>query len=274
MKKILLIFAVIIILVCIFLFSSCKKEIDIKFVDDVVFARFDNGYSYMDYDTPISFAEFEKGSKSCPSRSSCYVKFLLTFNDTPKGYTASDLYDMDWVTVDGEKKYVRTRAGEKYNQIEIIIWMIYRAPYDSHTLESITYNNFDSVKGERIKNTFELNYDFECSKIPTWINPYSEETKMEAEVIELNSDIIKFKINTNIDYDKLIYNVTEKGKMQYASEYKALVSEETYDKADEYICKINADKYYYYIELEIVGYQKDGVNYYIYPIEINTYNVK
>ena len=251
------------------LFSCGIGEIRVKFVDDTVYARFNSseGGAYMPYNAVISFEDYEKGSEKCPSRSYCYAKFLLTFNNTPRGYTAYEIYDIDYVTVDGNSQSVRSRAGKKYNQIEIILWLPYFTANSRHSLQTITFTHFDSKIGKKVQKTEKANCNFESTVVSNWVDRFDEETLFKGTLIESTKQTIAFSIDSSIEYDKLIYNVTQYGDLADSGEFKSLVNEEELYRAEKYTYRTPlAASHHWYFGLSIVGYQRAGVNYYFSPI--------
>lgn len=291
MKKILIsIICSIIIFVGIFNFTACTNfsnienhsEISIKYLDDKLYARFDSSVpgsglsyqtSYMPSDGVISFEEYEKGSEICISRSNRYARFIVNFNNTPKGYKAIDVYTLNYITMDSaisSKKYISFREGANSNEIEILLFLqSYTDSRTKHTINSLTYTVFDTVLGEDVQKTFDLNYSFSVDPIPNFFNRFNDESKFDAVVNESADNKLSFHINSNINFDKIIYKVDKQGKMQYASHYVALVKEATMDKADIYVYESIMNQYYWYTEFTVVGYQKDGINYYTYPMIIS-----
>ena len=164
MKKILNLFlCLLIITMGISCFTACShssnSEISIKYLDDKLYARFDSSVpgsglsynsSYMPYDGVISFEEYEKGSEPCISRSNRYVRFMLTFNNTPQGYKAIDVYHLNYITLDStinSKKYMSSREGTNFKEIEILIYLQHMTVTETeHTIKSLTYTVFDSIK--------------------------------------------------------------------------------------------------------------------------------
>lgn len=287
MKKILNLFlCLLIITIDIFYFTACShlpnSEISIKYLDDKLYARFDSSVpgsglsytsSYMPYDGIISFEEYEKGSESCISRSNRYVRFMLTFNNTPQGYKAIDVYHLNYITLNStinSKKYMLSREGSKSNEIEILIYLQHMTVSQvEYTINSLAYTVFDSIKGEDVQKTFDLNYNFTVDPIPNFFNRFSNESKFDAVVTECSKNKLNFIIESNCDFDKILYKVDKQGKMQYTSHYMALVKEATMDKAEFYVYESNINEYFWYTEFTVVGYQKDGKNYYTYPMSFS-----
>ena len=290
MKKILNLFlCLLIITMGISCFTACShssnSEISIKYLDDKLYARFDSSVpgsglsynsSYMPYDGVISFEEYEKGSEPCISRSNRYVRFMLTFNNTPQGYKAIDVYHLNYITLDStinSKKYMSSREGTNFKEIEILINLQHMTVTETeHTIKSLTYTVFDSIKGEDVQKTFDLNYSFTTDPIPNFFNRFNNESKFDAVATECSKNKLIFSINSNLNFDKIIYQVDKQGKGQYLMHYVALVKESTMDKAEFYVYETNVNEYFWYTEFTIVGYQKDGINYYTYPMSFSMDN--
>ena len=266
-----IILAIVIGIATMFTSMACNNgensELSVKFVDDTVYARFNGKHDFERF--YLSFEEYENGSEKCPSRSYCYAKLLLSFNNTPKGYTAYEIYDIDYVTIDNNQQRICSREGAKYNQIEIIIWIPYYTSDFTHTIQSVTVTSFDSVKGENVQKTIETNYNFESTVVSNWVNRFMEETAFDATIIQSTKEQISFCVDTSIDYDKLIYNATQHRINHY--EFEAIVSEGLLAKTNIYTCDTKINIYDHYVEISIVGYQKDGVNYYFSPIVFYTH---
>lgn len=256
---------------------SNNSEVTISFKDEANYARYDSsvpgsglGYtsSFMPYDGAISFEQYEEildKSELYTSRCNKYVRFILTFNNTPKGYSAIDVYNIKEFKVDGRLKYVRSRIGNNTKQIEILIYLQnYTNTNNEHNVNSITYSYFDSVLGDKNEKTTELNYKFQTKSISNFFNRFNTETKFDATVVECTNQKIVFSVESNINYDKIVYNVDKRERN--GSRYTSLVNEGLMDKSDSYIYETSMNEYYWYINIEIVGYQKDNVIYYSYPI--------
>ena len=122
MRKILIVLLSIFLMFCNVLFlTSCKKsEITIEFIGDVVRSRFNYIAGVPEYSLyPISFEDYEKGDDEYHSRSFCHAKLTLTFNNTPKEYTAEDLYHIDKIIVDNVEHICRSRAGERRIKLKL-----------------------------------------------------------------------------------------------------------------------------------------------------------
>ena len=226
--------------------------------------------SYMPVDGAISFEEYEKESDICISRSNIYVRFMLTFNDTPQRYKAIDVYQLNYLTVDSTEKYMSFREGKHSNEIEILIYLQHMTyPETNHKVKSLTYTIFDSVTGENVQKTFDLNYSFNTKPIHNFFNRFDNDSKFNTVAIETSISKFEFLIESNIEYDKILYQVDKRGRLGYAAKYISIVNEDTMDKSESYIYESNVNEYYWYVVVTIVGYQKDNVNYYTYPMSFS-----
>ena len=294
MKKIFICFlSSIIFLSCIGIFSACSdlqnSEISINYIDSKLYARFDSGVpgsglgagtSYMPSDSAISFDEYEKGSEVCISRSNYYVRFMITFNNTPKGYKAIDVYELNYFTLDTSYKperYMVQREGKKNNEIETLIYLQnYTFSETEHMIKSLTYTMFDSTVGEKVQKTFELNYKFNTTPISNFINRFDSETKFDIikqDTEDINK-ILNFSVDTNIKYDSLLCNINRQGVIFYQSEYTSLANEKEFIKSSLYTYESTRREYYYKIELVVVGYVSNGVKYYFSPVSFMMWDYK
>ncbi len=269
--------------------NSESSEISIEYIDSKLYARFDSGIpgsglgpmsSYMPYDGVISFDEYEKGSELCISRSNYYVRFMITFNDTPNGYKAIDVYDLNYLTLDtsfNEEKHMVRREGENFKEIEVLIYLQnYTHSETEHTIKSLTYTMFDSTVGEKVQKTFALNYKFTTEPIPNFINRFNSETKFD--IIKQDSEdintILNFTVVTNIEYDSILYNLNRQGVIFDNSKYSSLANEKEYAKANLYTYETTQNEYYYKTEFIVVGYVSNGVKYYFNPMSFMMWDYK
>lgn len=219
--------------ICLFSFSSCAptKAVTIKYLDDKYYA-WDTPITY-DYDRSISFIQYEE-EQQCIARSYRYARLMLTFHETPKGYKAIDVYNLGTLTVSPQNGTTRnasmiSRAGENSKEIEIIIWLQHMS--DSNTLfnvKSLDYTDFDSILGQDVQTTIDLNYSFKIKERS--VNYVGG--GFEPKVIECNRQQLCFSIETNIDYDEIIYHVDRLGRYGETLENKILVKEGTMPKGD------------------------------------------
>ncbi len=266
---------------CISFLPACaNSEISIKYMDSKLYARFDSGVpgsgldyqtSHMEYNSAISFAEYEKGSENCISRSNYYVRFYLIFNSTPKGYKAIDIYKLNYLTLDSfldkDKKLFSKKEGKTDKEIEILIYLQnYTVSETEHTVKSLTYTTFDSTVGENVQKTFDLNYKFNIQPIPNFFNRFNADSKFDVISVECSKSKFKFTVESNIDYDKILYKVDKNGRYKYSSHYSSLVTEDTMNKSEIYTYESDIYEYYWYVNFTVVGYQNDNINYYTYPM--------
>lgn len=249
--------------ICLFPFSGCvtSKAVTIKYLDDNYYA-WDTPITY-GYDRPIGFVEYEE-EQQCIARSYRYARLMLEFHETPKGYKAIDIYKLGALTVapqnDRERNaYMISRAGENPKEIEIIIWLQHMS--NSNTLfnvKSLDYTYFDSILGQDVQTTIDLNYSFKIKERS--VNYVGG--GFEPKVIECNRQQLCFSIETDIDYDEIIYQVDRLGRYGETLENKIIVKEGTMPKGDSYTYASTTNAYYYYDQFSVVGYQKNGVKYY------------
>ncbi len=292
-KYISFIVTIIMCISCISICSACSNlgssEISIEYIDSKLYARFDSGVpgsglgstsSYMPYDGVISFDEYEKGSEICISRSNYYVRFMITFNDTPNGYKAIDVYDLNYLTLDtsfNAEKHMARREGENSKEIEVLIYLQnYTHSETEHTIKSLTYTMFDSTVGENVQKSFDLNYTFTISPIPNFIDRFSSETKFDIikQDTEDTNRVLNFTVDSNIEYDSILYNLNRQGVIFYESEYSSLANEKEYAKVNLYTYETTQNEYYYKTALIVVGYVSNGVKYYFSPISFMMWDYK
>lgn len=281
MKKIVCVVSVIVLIAtCSFILSSCAKEnaeIAIKLIDTKLYARFKSdapdsiGSGYLPPHYPISFQAYERGAEKCISRSNHYARFMLTFNNTPDGYSAIDIFEINYLTVDSSyypNRPVLSRAGSKSNEIEVIIYVQnYTSSETQHTIKSVNYTAFDSILGENITKTFDLNYTFMTEEILNFINRFDNSTHFTATRIttEGSNTQLAFSIDTNLEYDGILYNTNKEGHYIYQADYTAIESEQVLYKSDLYRYE-SSQTYYFGTRFIIVGFVLDEVKYYINPI--------
>ena len=248
------------------LYSCNMNEVDITLVEQKIHSRLDTMHS--SYNSVISFEEFEKDNEIIESRSYCYVKFCLTFNLTPKGYNAYEVYTLKSLTVDSNEAGFVSQAGENSNEIEFLIWLPYLTSESSHIVNQFTFSKFDSTIGENVEKTVELNYQFNSLTAPNWINRFARNTKIEATATELNRNIVSFYVDTEVEYDYLIYNIDR--NMRSSSRYEAVESEKLMKKANSYSYSPEYNNAYdWYLSLSIVGFQVNNISYYFGSIEFS-----
>lgn len=290
MKKYLYVFlTTIMFLVCLSGFSACSNsgnsEISIKYIDSKLYARFGSNIpgesgGYMPYNSAISFEEYEKGSEVCISRSNYYVRFMLTFKNTPKDYKAIDVYELNYFTLDtsfNPERYMIKREGKNSKEIEVLIYLQnYTFSETNHMIKSLTYTMFDSTVGEKVQKTFDLNYKFTTAPIPNFINRFNTDTKFD--IIKKDSDdinkILNFAVESNVEYDSILYNLNRQGVIFYQSEYSSLANEKEYVKSNLYTYETAQKEYYYKTELVVVGYVSNGIKYYFNPVSFLMWDYK
>lgn len=264
MKKLLsFIISTVIGVICLFPFYGCtsKESVTIKYLDDKYYA-WDTPITYS-YDRAINFSQYEE-DQQCISRSYRYARLMLTFQETPKGYKAIDVYSLGALTVSPQNGsvqnlYMASRAGDNPKNIEIIVWLQHMS--DSNTLfniKSLDYTNFDSTLGQDVQTTIDLNYSFKVKERP--VNYVGG--GFEPNLIECNRQQLRFSIETDIDYDEIIYRVDRLGRYGETRENKIIVKEDTMPKADSYTYASETNAYWYYDQFSVVGYLKNGVKYY------------
>ena len=277
---------------CVGYFSSCSSspssDIEIKYIDSKLYARFDSSNpgsglgsgSYMPQNSPISFDEYEKGSEECISRSNYYVRFLIVFHNTPKDYKAIDVYELNYLTLDTTyqpERYLVQREGKNAKEIEVLIYLQnYTFSETEHKIKSLTYTMFDSIIGEKVQTTFELNYRFTTAPIPNFINRFDSETKFD--IIEQNTEdinkVLNFTVETNIEYDSILYNLNRQGVIFYQHEYTSLANEKEYAKSSLYTYETTQKDYDYKTELVVVGYVSNGTKFYFNPVSFMMWDFK
>lgn len=281
MKKIVIFFLICLLLInTISLTTACSKksEIEIEYKDNKLYSVFSDknlGQEISNYNSklPISFENYESTATTCVARANIYVRFIITFNNTPKGYKAIDVYELKNLnletTYEPERK-LTCRAGKKDNEIEVIIYLQSMSNSEiHHKIKSLTYKEFDSVTGQKIEKTFELNYKFNIKNDLNYINRFDDKTKFNADVISATKTSVSFNIDTAMDYDSIVYYVNRVGTGFYSGgSTVAVILEDEMAKANSYYYYNSKGYSGWVYSLSIVGYKKNGIVYYFSPISL------
>ena len=250
------------------IFPACNNlpEVTVKFLDDKIYTRYGDDH-YVSYDTVISFEDYEKGNDIFKSRAYCYARLLITFNNTPDGYYASDVFKLSKLIVDDKETSFNCKPKENSKEMEILLWFRYLTNKNEHCLNSITYTQYDSVINDYIEHEFNLEYEFTTSVEENWVNRFDENTKFDAKQInEPNRYAVQFTVSTLIDYDSIIYNVDKCHINRPSSDYKAITTEGVMTKSDIYTFETDMNEYWYRINFQIVGFTVGQTAYYMDPI--------
>lgn len=269
MKKFLTFLIISIMSFCyVFGFSACNssQDITVKFLDDKLYTRYGDDY-YYSYNTPISFEDYEKGNRIFKSRAYCYARLLITFNNAPDGYYASEVFQLSSVVVDDQKVGYSLKQEEESNEMEIILWFQYLTDQNEHCLNSISYKQYDAVINDYVEHDFELNYWFTITVEDNWIDRFNPDTKFNATKInEPSKQLLLFTVETNLDYDYIVYNVDRCHIDRPSADYSAIFTEWEMEKSDVYRFETSGAEYFYRTNFSIVGFKKDSIIYYISPI--------
>lgn len=97
-------------------------------------------------------------------------------------------------------------------------------------------------------------------------------------IIKKDSDdinkILNFAVESNVEYDSILYNLNRQGVIFYQSEYSSLANEKEYAKSNLYTYETAQREYYYKTELVVVGYVSNGIKYYFNPVSFLMWDYK
>ena len=287
MKKI---SCIIVFIIClpILLLSGCtnnNSEIKISQIDSKSYTIYEESSSpvIIDFDDFDNFTQ-----EQYPSRSYCYTKFVLKFQNTPDGYDAYDVFHVLSVKISRKENetlsnseyeydnyYINARKCDKDRKsIELLLQTPYFCLQTDYKIKSISYRYFDSVVGQNIDKTIEVNYKFTPKFVDNFlsINTNSHYNYTITQYFKANKTdncsktLYEFTIETNLEYDSIIYNVDKIGVYYDLGKKTVIETESIMSKKDIYQYENPNNEYYWRIQFTIVGLIKDNIKSYFNPI--------
>ena len=277
----------------IFLFSGCsnnKAEITISQVESKSYTIYDRMTSspiIIDFDDFDNFTQ-----EQYPSRSYCYTKFVLRFQNTPEGYDAYDVYKVKSVNISKKEiwsshiteyddYYLKTRKKENDKKsIELLLQTPYFCLKSEYRIKSVTYSYFDSVLGETAEKTIDVDYKFAPKFVDNFLNintdsyyHYNITQHFNAvKTSNCSKTLYEFTVDTDLDYDSIIYNVDRIGTRYSSGQTEVIETESVMTKKDLYQYEANNTGSEWRIQFSIVGFIKNNVKSYFYPNRIIVYS--